>query len=79
MRTELPKGEFPTTPDPARIRERDEQAKKKMKNADNKVYVKPSNFWKGDNVIVRRNPSHKNSTTLYDPTLHGNSTRNTKP
>ena len=69
MRTKLPEGGFPTTPDPARIRERDEQAKKKMKkNADNKVYVKPSNFSKGDKVIVRRDPSHKKSTTPYDPT-----------
>ena len=66
MRTKLHEGGFPTTPDPAHIRERDEQAKKMKKNADNKVYVKPSNFSKGDKVIVRRNLLHKKSTTPYD-------------
>jgi hypothetical protein len=72
MRTKLPEGGFPTTPvDPARIRERDEQAKKYMKkNADTKAYVKPSKISKGDQVIVRRDPSHKKSTTPYDPTLY---------
>ena len=68
MPTKLP--QVTTEPvNPACIREQDERAKKKMKNhADNKVYVKPANFSKGDRVIMRRDPSYKKSTTPYDPT-----------
>lgn len=68
MRTKLPEG--PSVPvDPAHIRERDKQAKDKMKHhADKKVYVKPADISKGDRVLVRRDPSYKKSDTSYDPT-----------
>ena len=35
--------------------------------ADRKAYVKPSHISKGDAVLVKRDPSHKKSTTPYDP------------
>ena len=51
-----------------RIRYKDEVSKNKMKeHADKKSYVKPSNLFEGDKVLAKRDPSHKKSTTPYDP------------
>ena len=37
------------------------------KFADNKARAKPSNLREGDKVIVKRDPSHKKSSALFDP------------
>ena len=67
MHTKLPEPPNPNA-DPATIRWRDDEAKRKMKAyADKKAYVRPSYITEGDSVIVRWDPSYKKSATPYDP------------
>ena len=67
LRTKLPEVTLTHVED-IDIRDRDNAAKQRMKQyADDKRYVKPSNISEGDAVLVQRDPSHKKSTTPYDP------------
>ena len=67
MRTKIPQV-TPIQSVDRRIRYKDEVSKNKMKeHADKKSYVKPSNLFEGDKVLAKRDPSHKKSTTPYDP------------
>ena len=67
IRTKLPEAPGDKR-DPASIGRRDALGKSKIKkSADNKACAKPSNLSEGDKVIVKRDPSHKKSSTPYDP------------